>query len=341
MSGGLPMKRVSIRDVAQAAGVSISTVSHSLSGKGVLNEQTRQLVIETAEKMNYVPDWRGSSLKNKQNKSISVYLTTVSGYYGYLVNAVVRECETNHYEVEVILTPDSNKVLNRLMSNRSDGAIILSSDFTDEQAERLDSVHFPVVYMDRNHVGVHSSGVLLDSYLAGQTAARYLYGLGHRHFMFIKGRNTYNAIEREKGFDDYLSAQGIHPDTIERIEGGFHRQITYRAMTEYLQKGRPMPEAVFAANDDSALACIQVLKEAGYSVPKDVSVMGCDDIELCEWFSPTLTSIRTNPSEQGKQAALQLFKLIGGDEGNTIMIPGQLMIRNSCKKKRVQQHDSE
>ena len=102
-----------------------------------------------------------------------------------------------------------------------------------------------------------------------------------------------------------------------------------------------MPEAVFAANDDSALACIQVLKEAGYSVPKDVSVMGCDDIELCEWFSPTLTSICTNPSEQGKQAALQLFKLIGGDEGNTIMIPGQLMIRNSCKKKRVQQHDSE
>ena len=101
-------------------------------------------------------------------------------------------------------------------------------------------------------------------------------------------------------------------------------------LKQYLQAGNPVPEAIFASNDLSAIGCITALNELGYRVPEDVSVMGCDDISLCEYTNPTLTTIRTHFQEIGTVAAQEVLRLIRGEPGRLIRQNGLLVERKSC-----------
>ena len=102
-------------------------------------------------------------------------------------------------------------------------------------------------------------------------------------------------------------------------------------MHRYLQEGHKLPDAVFAANDLSALGCMEALKEYGIRVPEDISVIGCDDNILAAYVTPSLTTIRTHMEELGVEAARELFRLIAGSEGRIIRLPGDIIVRHSCR----------
>jgi len=114
----------------------------------------------------------------------------------------------------------------------------------------------------------------------------------------------------------------------------FDRQRAYDETSTFLKQGMPLPDAVFAANDDSAFGCIKALQGAWYAVPEDVSVLGCDDIELSQWYSPALTTIRTSIRDQGALSVKELVSLVRKEkEGETYSIEGELIERSSCKRK--------
>ena len=329
------MKRVTIKDVAREAGVSITTVSHALSGQGVLKKETRDRVTEIAKRMQYIPDWRGQSLKSAETGMLGFFTSSIAGFYGVLVNAMYLECHAQGYEMEIFIIESGERMLRMLMGKRVDGAVILHSGMKEEQEKVLHEMGFPVVYLDREIKDQYASSVLFDSYQTGRMAAEYLYSLGHRRILTVRGVDwTYDGERRLAGFEDCMREKGCPIEADYVIKGLFDRWVTYRETKAFLQKGFPLPDAVFAANDDSAFGCIKALREAGHSVPEDISVLGCDDVELSQWFVPALTTIRTHITEQAGLAMKELTSLIRGEkEGEIQRIAGEMIERNSCRSR--------
>ena len=324
------MKRVTIKDVAKKAGVSITTVSHALSGGGVVKQETRDRIRELAREMNYMPNWSGKSLKAEATGVIGLYISYIRGFYGQLADAMYDVCREAGYELNIVIAADGNAILDNLLSRRVDGAVILHHGFSDADAEVVISSELPTVFLDRELTGPKVSSVLFDSFGTGYMAAEYLYSLGHRRMLLAEGQNTYDGIERSRGFRAFLEEKGIPLAEESVIYGGFDRHQAKHSMEKFLKSGCPMPTAVFAANDDSAIGCMQALSAAGYSVPGDVSVLGCDNIELGKWYVPGLTTLETGISNQAVTAARELVNLLKNqDQGTLTKLPSKLVERSS------------
>ncbi|HBA47046.1 MAG TPA: LacI family transcriptional regulator [Lachnospiraceae bacterium] len=330
----ITLKRITIKDVAKEAGVSITTVSHALSGQGVLKQETRDRIVELARKMQYIPDWNGQNLKASGTGMLGFFTSSISGFYGILIDAMYNECKASGYGMEIFILDDGD-LIRLLMGNRVDGAVILHSGLKEEHEQRLRDMEFPVVYLDREIHEKCASSVLFASYESGRLAADYLYSLGHRRILELCGIDyTYDGEMRQKGFEDRMREIGCPMDPDHILKCYFDRQRAYDETSAFIKRGMPLPDAVFAANDDSAFGCIKALQEAGYSVPGDVSVLGCDDIELSQWYSPALTTIRTRIREQGRLSVKELVGLVRKEKtGEIYSIAGELIERSSCRRK--------
>lgn len=333
------MKRVTIKDVAKEAGVSITTVSHTLSGGGAISQKTREHVLEVVERMHYVADFKGQNLKARSTKVIGLFVRTLRGtYYGDLAQAIYEEGSNAGYGLNVIIANQSDKIMVDIMNGRIDGAIILNEGITQKEEELLREHEIPVVFLDRESADKHMSSIIFDSYEDGRIAGEYLLGLGHNRVAHIYGEeNNYDSIERLRGFEDALAKGGV---TIPReyiLHGNFERETACHAIEAFIEEGKyPMPEAIFASNDVSAFGCIEGLQKKGYRVPEDVSVIGCDDIELCEWYVPKLTTIHNSFSTQGKKAMRLLLAMIEqNDTGKIEKLSGRIVIRESCMPKVI------
>jgi DNA-binding LacI/PurR family transcriptional regulator len=328
------MKRVTIKDVAKAAGVSITTVSHVLNNAGNIGAETRERVLEIAKSMHYAPDWNGSKLKMKNTHIIGLFVPMINGYYGTLANAIHQACLQAGYELDIFITPEKELLMKNLLRNRVDGAILPFGSLDEVDDEILLNAGLPLVFLDRERCSDSVSSVLFDSYAAGNEVGDYLLKLGHKNFLFIKGYDNYDCVERKRGFEDALKAAGIVLKADQILEGYCNRQAAYHCVKSYVQGNAALPDAVFAVNDDCAIGCIEALVEEGYQVPKDISVIGCDNILLSQWFVPTVTTYDTDVEAQGRVAVELLLRMIQGEtfqQGKKIT--GKLIERQSTRDK--------
>lgn len=328
--------RVTIKDVAREAGVSISTVSNALNGVEVLKPETREHILAVAEKMHYIPNLNGRNLKAQTTHTIGMFVTYMGGpYMGALADGLAGACREKGYELNIFVTEQKDTVMNNLLGHRVDGAVIVDSCISEAQEQQLAEAAVPVVYLNRDRAGSLQTAVCFDSYQAGRTAAQYLLRCGKRSLGLVEGAANYDGRERGRGFRDALLEEGItlSPEFI--WEGGFSREQTFREVSAFLKNRREkgentLPQAVFAANDQSAIGCMEAFREAGVAVPGQVGVMGCDDVELGRYLQPPLTTIRTNFEEQGRCAARKLVGMLeGGDGGETVCLPCRLVERES------------
>lgn len=330
------MRRVSIKDVAREAGVAISTVSNALNGVDVVHPDTKNYILEIAEKMQYVPNLNGKNLKTKETKVIGLLISSLKGsYYGEISDAMYNECQKYGYELNIFIYQQISNVMMSLMGRRVDGTVILNRCIKNENIETLINEKVPVVFLDREIASDCISSVIFDSFSSGKIAAEYLLSLGHKKIAYIKGiMHTYDGLERYHGFISVMNEVGLNIEEEYMISGFFDRDKTYLAVKEFLKSGLEMPDAFCAANDLSAVGCIEALQEAGIRIPEDVSVIGCDNIEMCEWFCPTITTVKTSYDKQAKLAVQTLVEIIQGKEvGKAEKLTGEIIVRNSCKKR--------
>lgn len=330
------MKIITIKDVAKEAGVSITTVSHSLSGGGVISKETREHVKKVASEMQYVPNLNGKNLKAKSSKTIGLFVNSLKGtYYGELADVMFDECKKSGYNLNIFLTDQNIKIMTDIIGGRVDGAVILNEWVNEENVQILRSAEIPTVFIDREIKDRYISSIVFDSYGEGKMAAEYLLSLGHKKIAYIKGLpNNYDNIERWNGFRTALESAGVELSEEYIWDGLFERNKAYESVSEFLDKNEHVvPEAIFAANDLSAFGCIEALQERGYKVPEDVSVMGCDDVELCNYFTPKLTTIHTSFRKQGILSIQKILDLLQKKEsvGNIEKISGKIIARDSCK----------
>lgn len=328
--------RITIHDVAKAANVSIATVSKALNGVDVVKPATKKRILETAEKLHYVPNVMGKQLKSGRTKMLGFYTNTISGpYFSPLVEAMAKEAERLGYGINVFITNDKQIITNSIRGNMVDGIIGFEDLIDEQELEAIKREKIKAVFIDRRTCSETIGSVVFDSFQTGQTATNYLLTKGHQRIAFVLGfEGVYDSDERFKGYQAALSNAKISFDKDIVLQGSFEEKDAYHAVQEFLkQDAVEKPSAFLAGNDLSAIGVIKGLRDLGYQVPQDFSVIGFDGIDLLEYFEPRLTTIE-NPIEQQAQLAVQhLIALITGEqEGQSFELSGKLLEGQSVKK---------
>lgn len=329
------MKKVTIKDVAREAGVAISTVSNALNGSDLVSDKTRERILTIAEQMNYVPNLNGRLLKAGTSKMLGFISSNVRGPYFYvLVEAMCRECERLGYGMNLIVTKDKSVIMNNIVGQGFDGIFIYEGErIQEEELAMINRSKVKTILLDRSFSSDYISSIVFDSYQSGYDVTHYLINLGHRRICFIEGADdVYDSLERKRGYMDALRDYNIPHDDSLIIRGMFEEAYTYNAVTTHLRyKDFPLPDAFIAGNDLSAIGCMKALKALGYSIPKDVSLVGFDDIEVAEYLTPALTTVRNPIDRQGVLAVELMMDMIHNNtKGHVRRLSGELVPRQSA-----------
>ncbi|WP_237388151.1 ribose operon transcriptional repressor RbsR [Xenorhabdus sp. Sc-CR9] len=296
-----------MKDVARLAGVSTSTVSHVINNNRYVSEKIKKRVNAAIEELNYTPSALARSLKIKQTKTIGMLVTSSdNSFYGEVVRGVEQSCYERGYSL--ILHTEGNltrmlRGMETLLQKRVDGLLIMCSE------QQLISKDFflryplvPIVTMDWSPFDVSSDVIKDNSLLGGELATSYLISRGFRKIACIAGpQDKMPAQQRLFGYRKAMRDAGLEISEGYEIYSNFEFSGGFLSMKQLLQLPEP-PEAVFASNDAMAIGVYQALYQSGLSVPKDISVIGYDDIAIAPYLAPPLTTIHQPKDELGKLA---------------------------------------
>lgn len=326
------MERVTIKDVAKEAGVSIGTVSNALNGGRYISPDTKKRVLDAVEKLKYIPNLNGRYLKSGASQTIGFFTNTVAGAYCCtLLEAISRQCDRRGYHLNIFVAKDPAVIVGNIMGQCFDGVIIYENQYlTGKEIAMLRETGLKIVFLDRECSGPGMSGVLFDSYRAGYEAARYMLRLGHRRIAFIECDDEVRDSRRRK--EGYLAALSESGGESMILTGEFEEEYSFNSVTNLIRlHAEKLPEAFLAGNDLSAIGCIRALRAEGYRVPEDVSVAGFDDIDIAQYYRPPLTTVRNPIARQGMLAVDTLIALLEEqEEGSIKMLTGELIVRESC-----------
>lgn len=327
---------VTIRDVARAAGVSITTVSHVLSGHRPTGELTRHRVLAVVEQLNYRPNRVAQSLATRHTRTVGLILPDIMNpFFPQLVHAIERSAIHAGYRLLLCHT-DSLETLERecvedLVARRVEGVIYMRGTCTPNPAlHRLAEEHFPLVVLDEEVPGLVASGVYAANRAGGRMAARHLWQIGHRAVGIIGGpRGLLSVGERVRGFKETYRRLGapVPEDCV--VFTGFSIHGGHEAGRGLLAR-HPGLTAVFAANDLIAFGTIQAAQELGRDVPGSLSVVGFDDVATASLVAPPLTTVRQPIRRMGSEAfRLLLAQAQGRWEPVRRELPTRLVERGS------------
>ncbi len=329
-----PAGRVTITDVARAAGVSVATVSKVVNGRYGVAATTAERVQQVVTELGYESSLIASSLRRTHTNVIGILVAGFDPFATELLKGISANALGKGYELLAYsgAIADDNAVgweqrsLSRLGGTLIDGAIILTPTVV------LPSTTVPVVAVDP-HTGTGGAHVVdADNADGARAATRHLIDLGHRRIAHIRGRtDLMSAILREKGYRQSLEEAGIAYDPALVLDGGYRAAWSVDAARELLTRPRPdRPTAIFAANDLSAFAVLQVAEELGLRVPQDVSVVGFDDIPEAARTTPRLTTVAQPLQEMGADAFTMLLALLDGRTAQAhVRRPASLVVRRS------------
>jgi len=327
------MRKITIKEVAKEAGVSISTVSNALNGSSLVTSATREKVMEVANRLQYVPNINGRLLKAGKSNMIGFLSSSVSGFYfSTLIDSIYKECDRHGYGLNIVAIRDKRVIMNHSLGGNLDGVIIFQGEAVgDEELALLKKSQIKTVFLDREIEDRWIASVLFDSYRAGYELTGRVLGQGHRNLCFIEGGEfVYDSMERKRGFIKAMEEHGLPVEAGCFLKGMFKEQFTYDMLTAKLAAGMPLPDVFIAGNDASAIGCINALRDRGYQVPKDVSVTGFDDIEVARYVQPALTTVRNPIARQGTRAVEILMQMIDeGISGHVEQLEGELIARDS------------
>lgn len=334
--------RIRIEDVAEAAGVSIKTVSRVLNQEPNVREETRSRVQAAVEKLQYRPNPSARSLAGQRSYVIAlIYDNPSSNYLMEVQGGVLDACRASHYNL--VLGPVAYDhpdciahVVDLIQHARSDG-LVLTPPLTDdvELLARLEALGVPFASISpRNPRGC--VGVTLDEHGAVFEMISHLISLGHRRIGHIKGHPDHGASQwRHTGYREALKQAGIAYDPALVVDGQFSYDSGVSGANILLDLADP-PTAIFAANDDTAAGVIRAAGKRRLVVPDDLSVCGFDDTPISRQIFPQVTTVRQPTREMGRLATLELLKAIRDPQAGEMMRMGYaLQLRESTSRRRT------
>ncbi|RKP53107.1 LacI family transcriptional regulator [Cohnella endophytica] len=340
------MKRITIRDVSERAGVSTAAVSYVLNGReGKVSSETVAKVRKAVEDLNYIPDFSARSLANNKSKLIGVVIPQTEDrkqlllqnpFYSELICGIEARLRQSGFHMILSGVEKGEGYLDTSMQRNLDGAII-TGIYQESFYEDLKKVRMPIVLVDSYVYDSHFHVVGIDDELGGYLATRHFIENGHTNIALVTGLIRKDGVVEKRflGYKRALKEAGLfyNPDHV------FEHSVTY----EYGQEAARLiatkyPEitAVFATSDLMAMGVMQGVRDEGKEVPEHISVIGFDDISVARMCTPPLTTIKQDAIAKGIMAAERLLAAIENPDAehseNLMVMPLSLIERNTVRK---------
>ena len=335
------MAHVSLRDIAEHAGVSFQTVGKALNGEGRIAPATRERILAAATELGYVPNTVARSLKTRSTRSIGF---VASGLASYVLTPLMRGVEREataqgYFSIFTLAEGDGahiDQLVQQLLERRVDG-VVSAAIAHQTYAPLIDLLGTIPSVSAVSSFGAGIPHVVEDHRQTGRLTADHLTALGHREIAAITGDPVWQPIVGRL----HSFAAGIgqaDSDWASRLveNGSWTAEGGYRAMNTLLDR-TPGITAVFVLNDYMAIGAMHALRQRGLRIPEDVSVVGCDDIELTRFTDPPLTSIRISFEDIGAAAVRLLLGRVAGEDAipDGVDLPVELMVRGSTGPART------
>ena len=342
----MKFEAVTIKDIAKALGLSTSTVSRALRDSYEISPETKKLVLEYAEKINYQPNPIALSLKERKSHSIGVIVCEIANsFFSQTINGIESIAYNNGYNVIIAQSRESfeKEALNlQYLTSRSiDGLIISVSTETEDFSyfKELNEKGLPIVFFDRIVDEINTHKVIVDNYKGAYDATTHLIKNGFQKIAAIGNSESLSITkERLAGYRDALQDNGMkaNDDLIKYCHhGGMIFSEVEEAVGELLKQ---KPDAFFASSDKLTTGCLRILKARGRSVPDDVGLIGFSNSELTELLSPSLSIIKQPAFEMGTVAMNMLLQLIESKrpvkDFETRVLVTELIIRESSEYRK-------
>ena len=335
-----------MKDIADKANVSTATVSLVLNNKPGVNRRTREKVIAAAKELNYPLT---QTLFYKQLKRGTIkFLKIVK--HGHILNrdhdvfisdyieGLDLEARNHGYSLEIntFNTKDMNEVINHIEESHLSGIVILGTELNEEDIKKFESkFSVPIVFIDTIHDYINFDFVDMNNIDSVYTIISYFVKNGYKNIGLIASyTEAKNFSLREIGYREVLKYFNIQvkEQFIYKVDSTFDG--AYNDMLKILNTNRKLPSAIFAINDITAYGCIKAIKEKGYKIPNDISIIGFDDLPLSAVMDPALTTIRVSKKRIGKVAIQILNERIKSQKifpPIKTVISGNLIVRSSVK----------
>ncbi len=342
----MSVAQVSIKQVAEIAGVSIATVSRCINNPAQVRERTRVKVQAAILETGYSPNTLAQSFRLGRTNVIMVVMPSIGDpFFTDVMKGIRSVVAEQGYSIIInetnFNTMSAEEVGTFMVSRQADGFILLASifPFGNEVLARAEKRSQPVVIgcetISASLAGIPS--VHIDNVAAAREATDFLISKGHKKIAFISGQSTSLLTrDRESGYREAMHNARLAIEDRWVVEGKLSIEGAAYACRQLL--GHPeQPTAIFCANDEMAIGCIHAIRQQGLSVPRDISVMGFDDIRYASVMEPALTTIAQPARQIGERTAVRLLKAIeSGDQpsNHPVILPHKLVIRESVATPR-------
>ncbi len=328
--------KVTVHEVAKDAGVSISSVSRALSDHPHVSDALRSRVRSAALSLGYRPDFLAHSLRSGTTYSVGFVVGTISNPIMADISASLGNVLADHGYAMMLLSsqnkPELETTYLEFLAHRQVSGLVISTaaDGATQAAELIHGLGIPTVMLDRQRpAGNHVSAVQSDHRAGMQAAVAHLLSRGHRRIALIGGQEFFDpARERLAGF--YTAMQeadiAIDPDLVRCM--GMSKTVGYTETRSLLASSNP-PTALIAGGNLILAGVLQALQELKVAVGRDLALVGCDDTELTRLYSPPITVIARDLALMGETAARLLLETIANRAGKSVVLPTQLVIRDS------------
>ncbi|HWH93243.1 MAG TPA: LacI family DNA-binding transcriptional regulator [Baekduia sp.] len=342
--------RTTIRELARMSGVSIGTVSRALNGYADVNPETRERIVRLAEELDYTPSASARTLVTQRSHVVGVFLDTGEGhpdlqhpFFHEVLAGVQETAGAQGFDLLLFATEQPgngygrHSYVKRCRHHNVDGVVLMGVDHQDEEVRRLTASTIPTIGVDVELEGRAAGYVCSDNVAGGELAVAHLAAQGHRRIAVIHGpTDTLAGLDRLKGYRQGLAAAGLAFRDEYVTQGDFYVESGDRAAQALLALPEP-PTAIVAASDLMAVGAIRAAADRGLNVPRDLSVIGFDDILLATHLQPGLTTLRQDKAGLGAAAARTLLQLVADTSADTgpdggrhvVTLPVELIVRGT------------
>ena len=329
--------RATISDVAEKAGVSISTVSRVLNHTVPVDEEAAGRVRAAVSELNYTPHSAARTLASRRTNTIGLLLLDIGGdFYTPMLRGIESVCSQAGYDLLIHSTITSlagGPSRRALGEHNTDGLLVFTEALDQAELTRLQGIGFPVVLLHQSAPKKLAIPVItIENQSGAQKVVDHLIEVhGCKHILFLQGpADNEDSAEREKGYRLSLKKHSLPFDASLVRRGGFEPNQAHAVVAQLLANGLEF-DAIFTGDNDNAVGVIQALREAGRDIPGDVAVAGFDDSLFARILTPPLTTVRAPLEQVGQAAARQLLRLIRAEQVEArLVLPTELIIRQSC-----------
>jgi len=333
----MPRSRITIRDVAARAGVSHQTVSRVINNSERVTPETRQRVEDAIQELGYRPNAIARFMAQGRTRTFACFSPNLTDYtFASIIEGAETAARQQGYFLLTASAPDeqtfADLVEQLVASNRTEGLLVINP-YDDGRHKRL-PLNVPVVFLGAHPRAEKVASVSLDDHATGIAATNHLLELGHQRIALITGPLCEDCSQdRQNGYVAALASYNIQTDPALILEGDWSATSGYWAVKTLLENETDFT-GIFAQNDRMAVGAIRALRETNLDVPRDISVIGVDDMPLASYFDPPLTTMKQDTFAIGQQAAHLLMQAVENPTvaPRNLNLPAALILRQSTAK---------